>query len=166
MRGLLTALFVQLAAGSVITSKSSPLSAGTLHSVESMPLGNFASSTLDVKPLPGLGLFHSAFITAGSFNSTTAQCTVRITIEPTSSQVQCKIGLRGVDGNLLKNASFGMDDLGSVYSALETTLTVMGADSTYPKKLQGYMSEAEEADARRTAAHRPAGATEHSRPCF
>ena len=60
---------------------------------------------------------------------------MRITIEPTSSQVQCKIGLRGVDGNLLKNASFGMGDLGSVYSALETTLTVMGADSTYPKKL-------------------------------
>ena len=117
-----------------------------------MPLFNFASSTLDVKPLPGLGLFHSAFITAGNFNSTTAQCTVFINIEPTSSQVQCKIGLRGVDRNLLKNASFGMDDLGSVYSALETTLTVMGADSKYPKKLQGYMSEAEKVDARRAAA--------------
>jgi hypothetical protein len=157
MRVLLTALFVQLAAGSVMTSESSSLSAGTLYEVEggavsSIPLGNFATSALDVKPLPGMGLFHSAFITAGSFNSTTAQCTVCITIEPTSSQVRCKIGLRGVDGNLLKNASFGMDDLSSVYSALETTLTVMGADSKYPKKLQGYMSEAEEVDARRAAA--------------
>ena len=53
---------------------------------------------------------------------------------------------------MLKNASFGKDDLGLVYSALETTLTVMGADGKYPKKLQGYMSEAEEADTRRTAA--------------
>ena len=35
---------------------------------------------------------------------------------------------------------------------LETTLAVMGADSKYPKKLQGYMSEAEKVDARRAAA--------------
>ena len=94
------------------------------------------TSTLDVKSLPGMLSFHSAYITTGSFNPGTGQCNLFLAIEPTSSQVTYKLGLKGVDGNLLKNPSFRSDDVGSVYSALETTLTVMAANNKHPQSIK------------------------------
>ena len=134
MRAALFAFSVLFAAGSVMASES-PLPASALSSddrsaAERLRMSYFASSTtstLDVKSLPGMLSFHSAYITTGSFNPGTGQCNLFLAIEPTSSQVTYKLGLKGVDGNLLKNPSFRSDDVGSVYSALETTLTVMAA---------------------------------------
>ena len=136
MRGALFAFSVLFAAGSVMASES-PLPASALSSddrsaAERLRMSYFASSTtstLDVKSLPGMLSFHSAYITTGSFNPGTGQCNLFLAIEPTSSQVTYKLGLKGVDGNLLKNPSFRSDDVGSVYSALETTLTVMAANN-------------------------------------
>lgn len=158
MRGALFAFSVLFAAGSVMASEP-PLPASALPSddrsaAERLRMSYFSSSTstLDVKSLPGMLSFHSAYITTGSFNPGTGQCNLFLAIEPTSSQVTYKVGLKGVDGNLLKNPSFRSDDVGSVYSALETTLTVMAANNKHPQKLKNYMAEAEEAVARRVAA--------------
>jgi hypothetical protein len=62
---------------------------------------SFTTSTLDVKSLPGMLSFHSAYITTGSFNPGTGQCNLFLAIEPTSSQVTYKLGLKGVDGESL-----------------------------------------------------------------
>jgi hypothetical protein len=139
MRGGLFAL-VLFAAGSVMASES-PLPALALVADErstatSVPMGYFATSTtsLDIKSLPGMVSFHGAYITPASFTPATGQCNVFLAIEPTSSQVTYRLGLR------------------SVYSALETTLTVMAANGKHPQKLKNYMAEAGEAAARRAAA--------------
>jgi hypothetical protein len=96
--------------------------------------------------------FHGAYISTASFNAATGQCNVFLAIEPTSTQVTYKLGLKGEDGNALKNPPFQSDDLGSVYSALETTLSVMAANGKHPQKLKNYMAEAEEAATRRAPA--------------
>ena len=123
LRGALFVCTVLFAAGSVMASES-PLPASALVSderstVTSLPTGYFAtsSSSLDVKSLPGMLSFHSAYITTASFASTTGQCNLFLAIESTSSQVTYKLGLKGLGGNLLKNPSSGASAASGTWSS-------------------------------------------------